>query len=318
MKIIKNHNIGVISWISTLPGGGKIQYYYEPETLCELEELCGDFYLQGYEFDLIGHTSNTLYMQDYGCVRMVSTRKLNKFKIRETEIFCECGTSVRQLSLAAIENGIKGYDGLIDLPGTVAASVYGNAGCYGCSISKQLKEATILTEKGEVLKVGPEWFAFRERSSALKRGDKKAIILSLLLVREEGEVEELRALAERNHRTRRATQPESKNSLGSIFSDSGKPTILYWVITAISKIYEIILHFIGKNKEIIAKKRKHLTFVLLGAADVEPYVRQWNWYQWQDARAHQLFWKYVNLHRRMFTRSEFEIEIKHNPNFKIP
>lgn len=257
-------------------------------------------------------------MLDYNCELMVSTRKLNKFEIRQNEIECECGTSVRQLALAAIEEGVKGFEGLVDLPGTVAASLYGNAGCYRCSISSLLKQAVILTSEGGIENVGPDWFEFSERSSVLKRGEKRAIILSVTLCRVNGEKEELKAIAEHNHTTRKATQPEAQNSLGSIFAHSGKATFLNRCIAVATKLYAIALNFYGVKIEKIEAKRKHLTFVLLGATDIEPYVRQWNWYQWRDEKSHALFWKFVRLHRRMFTNSEFEIEIKHNPNFKIP
>lgn len=318
MIIRNNLNISNISWLSSLNGGGQISTFYQPETTEELSKLCRGFFAEGRDFDLIGHTSNTLYLPDYNCELMVSTRKLNKFEIRKNEIECESGTSVRQLSIAAIEEGIKGFEGLIDLPGTVAASLYGNAGCYGCSISSMLKQAVILTNEGVVEEVGPEWFCFTERSSVLKRREKRAIILSVTLCRSNGEKEELKAIAEHNHATRKATQPEAKNSLGSIFAYSGKATILNRSISAVTKLYAIALRMFGEKKENIELKRKHLTFVLLGATDIEPYVKHWNWYQWCDEKSYSLFWKYVRLHRRMFTKSEFEIEIKHNPNFKIP
>ena len=299
-------------------GGGYISTFYQPETKEELCKLCKGFYAEKRDFDLIGHTSNTLYVSDYHCELMVSTRKLNKFDIKPNEIECECGTSVRQLALAALEEGVTGFEGLVDLPGTVAASLYGNAGCYGCSISSLLKYAEILTNEGTVEKVGPDWFGFSERSSVLKRGEKRAVILSVTLGRRNGVKEDLKSTAERNHATRKATQPEAKNSLGSIFVHSGKATFFNRCIAAATKLYSIALKLFGCNKDNIESKRKHLTFVLLGATDVEPYVRQWNWYQWRDEKSHALFWKYVRIHKRMFRNSVFEIEIKHNSNFKIP
>ena len=181
-----------------------------------------------------------------------------------------------------------------------------------------LKECTILSSDGKIERVNPKWFAFSERSSVLKRGEKYAIILSVVLRRENGNKRELEEIARQNHSTRRGTQPESRNSLGSIYAYSGKKTFLYRCIAAITKIYAIVLKTFGYNKELLESKRKHLTFVILGATDVEPYVRQWNWYQWQDEKSYELFWKYDKLHRLMFTDSEFEIEIKHNNNFKIP
>ena len=71
-------------------------------------ELCRRFFADGKVFDLIGHTSNTLYVPDYHCELMVSTRKLKKIEIKRDEIVCECGTSVRQLAISALEDGIKG------------------------------------------------------------------------------------------------------------------------------------------------------------------------------------------------------------------
>ena len=162
--MVTKNNISIqsISWLLT-ESGGYISSFYEPETVDELKDLCSSFYAKEKLFDLIGHTSNTLYLGDYNCERMVSTRKLNRFEIRENDIYCECGTSVRQISIAAVDLGIKGFQGLIDLPGTVAASIYGNAGCYDCSISSLIKEATVLTEQGKIERVKRDWFAFSER-----------------------------------------------------------------------------------------------------------------------------------------------------------
>jgi len=247
---------------------------------------------------------------------MVSTRKLTKYDIKENCIVCCCGASVKSLSLTAIRQGIKGFEGLVDLPGTVAASLYGNAGCYGCALSNLLVEATVLTEKGEVKTVGAEWFGFSHRSSSLKRGEKKAIILTATLRRENGNEEELKAKSEFNHALRKSTQPEAKNSLGSIFANTGKRTFLNYCITTITLIYSIVLRLLGNNKQKTQDKKKKLTFALLRAGDVEPYVCGWNWYQWKDERAHLLFWKYVSLHQRMFTCSDFEIEIKNNSKNK--
>ena len=318
MNIKRNQPVGVVSWLSTLKGTGYIASFYEPETVHELERLCSDFFSKGLSYDLIGHTSNTLYTPDYVCERMVSTRKLNHFEIKDDCIVCECGTSVRALSLAAIDAGIKGFEGLIDLPGTMAAAIYGNAGCYDCYVSNLLKEATVLYPDGTKNTVAPEWFGFSRRSSVLKRGEKKAVVLTLVLRRDNGEAIVLKEVAERNHANRRTSQPEAKNSLGSIFANSGNPTLLNRLLFLVSKPYTFLLKLIGNSEQQMKEKRKKFIFALLGACDVEPYVRTWNWFQWRDEQAHTLFWKYVKLHRRMFTSSDFEIEIKHNNGFRMP
>lgn len=318
MIIKENLQINSVSWLSMPCLNGVAKRFYEPESVEELIDLCSSFFINGLSFDLIGHTSNTLYTKGYICERMVSTRKLTQYEFTKDYIYCQCGVSVRQLALVATNEGINGFEGLIDLPGTVASAIYGHATCYGCDLSQLLLEATVLTDDGLVITVNPDWFGFTERSSVLKRKEKKGVILELKLKKSKGNPEELKRLALKNHELRKNTQPEAKNSLGSIFRNEGHPTFLYYVLNSISYFYGIFFRLLGKSTDIIKEKRKHLIFTFLGAKDIESYVRRWNWYQWRDEQSHELFWKYVQLHRRLFSRSDFEIEIKHNSNFKIP
>ena len=246
----------------------------------------------------------------------MSTRKLTHIELKDNRIECECGVSVKKLANIAVAEGIKGFEGLVDLPGTVAAAIYGNASCYECSISELLVEARALTKDGNLVTVDHDWFDFAKRSSSLKRKEKEAIILSVTLRANKGDKNKISSLAEQNHQLRKNTQPAAQGTLGSVFSCEGKPTLLNYLITSVTKVYALLLKLVGGKD--IEKKRKQLTFCLLGAKDVEPYVHHWNCYWWRDDVAHQLFWKYVRLHRMMFTKSDFEIEIKHNSNFKIP
>lgn len=315
MVIKEKQPISTISWLTSLKGTGCAKLFYEPESIDELVELCKGFYTDNLDFDLIGHTSNTLYTPDYCCERMVSTRKLNNFVFEDNYIECDCGTSVRKLALKAVEKGVKGFEGLIDLPGTVASAIYGHATCYGCDLSSMLIEATILTDDGKTIIVNPDWFEFTFRNSVLKKGLKKAVILSLKFQRNNDDATELKRIADKNHEKRRSSQPEARNSLGSIFAHQGRRTFLNYSLAVITRLYGIILFLSGKDAKEIDAKRRHLTFAMLFATDVEPYIQTWNWYQWKDEKSHSLFWKYVKIHKLMFTKSVFEIIIK-KPNEK--
>ena len=305
--------VSQISWLSyPKTGGGRINEFYVPESIQEFIEICQNFNRRGLDYDLIGHTSNIYFMPDYSVERMISTRKLTNWVIKDNRIIADCGVPVKRLAREMIEKGYEGFEGLIDLPGTVASAIYGNAGCFGSSVSSLLLEAQIITSNGNIERVESEWFDFKKRSSALKRGEKKGIIVSLEFKIINGDSESLKKKAEANHSKRISVQPEPVNSLGSIFANSGHSSILGYSINAIGKIYGTFLKLKGNTEESIIKKRNHLTFVLLRATDVEPYVRTWNWYQWRDDKSHQLFWKYVKLHKLLFTHSDFEIEIKRN------
>lgn len=170
MIIRNNIPIYSICWLSHCEGGS-IGTFYEPETKDELAALCRRLYAEGKPFDLIGHTSNTYYMPDYHVDTMVSTRKVVGMRVQADCIVCDCGVSVRSLSRKMVALGVKGFEGLIDLPGTVSASVYGNATCYGCSINQLLESFEILLTNGDITMLTAEDLRLSTRSSALKRGE---------------------------------------------------------------------------------------------------------------------------------------------------
>lgn len=309
--MIERHSVPIASIARVAPSDvGTVGTLYEPESARELERLCRHLVAQQLLFDLVGHTSNILYTSGYNAERMVSTRKADHYEIRDDAIVCECGANVRLLAADAIQAGCKGFEGLVDLPGTVGSALYGNAGCYDCSISALLTEATLLMPDGRVETVSPEWFKFTQRSSVLKRQEKHAIILTATLRRENGDAAVLRQKADENHRKRRFSQPGPKNGLGSVFGNSGEPTPLQERMDGIYHRFEKLFHWDEADIKTQREKKAHLALRLLGDKSLLPYVRTWNWYQWNDDNAHMLFWKYVRLHRQMFTRSDFEIEIK--------
>ena len=47
-----------------------------------------------------------------------------------------------------IKAGYVGFEGLTDLPGTIAGAVYGNSGCRHCSINELVTDIELLTDDG--------------------------------------------------------------------------------------------------------------------------------------------------------------------------
>ena len=145
----------------------------------------------------------------------------------------------------------------------------------------------------------------------LKRGVLHGVILSARL-RKQKTTNDLVAISCQNHNIRKATQPTPENNLGYIFRDEGKRTIYHWLIKAMVKIYDILLTnlFRTRSQEVIREKKRRLFFRLCGASELLPYVYNWGTYIWKDELSHTLFWKFVMVYRRLFTRSDFEIEIR--------
>lgn len=309
--MIIKHNIPIyqICWLNYAKGG-TIGTFYEPENLEELIDLARTLFLKKTTFDVIGHTSNIYFLPNYNADIIVSTRRLRNVIYGENTVTAECGTSVKTLARQMVEVGTIGFEGLIDLPGTVAASVYGNASCYNCSINKLLVSFDVLRPEGDVVTLFPADLQLSKRSSSFKRGEQKGIILTVTLNCKKGNSEEIKLKAQQNHHMRISKQPPSQNNLGSIYGDVEKWSILGTLLNGIVGLYGLIYRLKCKDKVELNKRKRALLLKLIGAEDIEPYLYNWNRYIWKDADAHRLFWKYHRKHQLLFKKSAFEIEIK--------
>lgn len=307
--MIIKHNVRIydICWLNHAQGG-VIGTFYEPESKEELTELCRSLYKEGKLFDLIGHTSNIYFLPNYSVDIMVSTRKVKQIVYSKDYIIADCGANVKALAHAMVNEGVKGFEGLIDLPGTIAASVYGNASCFGCSINSMLVSVEFLKDNGEIVTLKSEELKLKKRSSALKRGELKGIILSVKLRKEYGDSKDIIALAERNHKRRLETQPGPKDNLGSIYAVSNGFSRKSWLIRKLASVLCILLRSIQRDKVSINSKDVILRFY--NAKELQPYVYGWNRYIWKDEKSHELFWKFHQIHQKLFNESKFEIEIK--------
>lgn len=309
--MIINNKVPVkdISWLNYFEGG-LIETLYEPENKEELVELCSSLYKSGTHFDIIGHTSNIYFLPSYSIGTMVSTRKVTSFQENADYIIADCGVSVRSLALKMVEEGVEGFEGLIDLPGTVAASVYGNASSYDCSINSLLESFELLLPNGEVVTFSPNDLKLSKRSSALKRGEIHGVILSVTLKKKLGNKSEIKKIAVQNHARRKTSQPPAQNNLGSIYRSSSKMTLIGFFLKVVSILYGLVGRLICRDKKELARHKKTFIFGLIGAKDLIPYVYSWNRYIWKDSKAHSLFWKFHKKHQLLYKRSDFEIEIK--------
>ena len=122
----------------------------------------------------------------------------------------------------------------------------------------------------------------------------------------------LKDLAEKNHHSRKVSQPSPKDNLGSIYANAKKKTLFGYIVNGIAKGLALLYGFTGKKKKQIRDKQREIVLCILQARDLVPYVYGWNRYIWKDELAHTLFWKFDKIHRLLYKSSEFEIEIKRN------
>lgn len=204
------------TWIKT---GGIASLWITPSNVNELVNSLDVLCSQNVKFEIVGHTSNIYYLDNYNPEVVLSTKKVKQFWEEDDFIECTCGMPVSILSRYCVDKGFKGYYGLVNLPGTVGAALCNNSSCFGCSLSEHLIDAVFYDiEKKVIVHLAPNDFAFSHRDSKLKRKELNGVLLSIKLDKIKGCIDEEKAAAEEATSTRKITQEAPAYTLGSVYT----------------------------------------------------------------------------------------------------
>ncbi len=137
----------------------------------------------------------------------------------ETIIAASSGTNLIRLARYCQENGLRGMEWAIAVPGTVGGAVVNNAGAHGGDIAGSLRRALIHEAEG-----GSRWaaagsLAYAYRQSALKlRGSPPSFVLRADFAFARDDAAAIQRRMDEFNDYRRRTQPPGA-SLGSIFKN---------------------------------------------------------------------------------------------------
>ena len=167
-----------------------------------------------YKYMVIGNASNVILPPYYDGV-VISLSNFNKYEIKDNTVYIEAGCMLNKVSNELVNLGYKGLDFACGVPGTIGGSIYGNAGCFGSSISEVLISARIFDGE-KVIDFSNEELKFNYRYSMLKE-HKDYIVLSGLFKIEESDVDELKNIVKERNEKRISSQDLTHPSNGSVF-----------------------------------------------------------------------------------------------------
>lgn len=291
------------TWIKT---GGMCACWVTPDSIQQLKDVCSYLYQNNIQFDLVGQTSNIFFHSTYNPEIVVSTIKVNQYKIKDDIITCDCGVSVIKLAKDCMAQGYVGFYGLVGLPGTVASSAVNNASCFNCSISSMLLSADVLLPDGSVRTMMKEDFSYTKRSSVFKRKKVNGIILSvkLKLQRADNADEELMK-SEKTKAWRKVHQEGYAKNLGSIYA---KKQMKRNVRNILSVICIKTADWLGVASPTVIQKRMLLG--QYGYKDLDQYIsdKNLNIFVWRDGKAELFFERYKQFMSKVYQDLEIEIE----------
>jgi UDP-N-acetylmuramate dehydrogenase len=168
---------------------------------------------------VLGGGSNTL-VSDKGVRGVVVLDRAKEVRFESGDqptVWCEAGVTFSNLANRCVSKGLAGLEWAATVPGTVGGAVYGNAGAFGSDMSVNLIWADVLTKGGRE-KFSVEQMEYGYRTSVLKRGDIKAIVLSAMLRLKNSSKEEVSVKINEFSERRKVTQPPGA-SMGSMFKN---------------------------------------------------------------------------------------------------
>lgn len=294
------------TWIKT---GGFASLWITPSNVKELVNSLDVLCSQNVKLEVVGHTSNIYYLDSYNPKVVLSTKKVKQFWVEDDFIECACGMPVSVLSRHCVDQGFKGYYGLVNLPGTVGAALYNNSSCFGCSLSEHLIDAVFYDiEKKAIVHLAPDDFDFSYRDSKLKRKELNGVLLSIKLDKIKGSIDEEKAAAEEATHIRKITQEPPAYTLGSVFAglthkNNFKAKLAVWGgrIMRVCGIYN---------------KKRYINFLLTlyGYSDIKDFVsdRNINTFKWLPNRTdkNKMFQRYQNFIGQIYKDPKLEIEIR--------
>ncbi len=186
--------------------GGQADYFFEATSVQELMASILSAREASVPHYVIGGGYNLLF-DDNGFRGLIIKNSVKGIKKRKSapEVEAFAGTSLEDLLRFSVENGLSGLEFMAGIPGTIGGAVYGNAGAFQKSIGESVKEALLLSRKGEQIQVGKDYFEFRYRHSILKK--KHDVLLSVVFELHDGEKEAIKAHIEENLKKRKEKHP---------------------------------------------------------------------------------------------------------------
>jgi UDP-N-acetylmuramate dehydrogenase len=132
-------------------------------------------------------------------------------------LFVESGAVFTNVANRCAAKGFAGLEWAATVPGTVGGAVYGNAGAFGGDMAHSLIEAEVLTHRGR-----EQWpverFAYGYRTSVLKRGEERAVVLGAEIALQTATKEAVAVKIGEFSDRRKTTQPPGA-SMGSMFKN---------------------------------------------------------------------------------------------------
>lgn len=212
-------NVGLANY-TTAHVGGPADGMLVANSAADLESFIRRLWELDTPFFVLGSGSNVL-VSDRGFRGVVILNRARNIKVDAyppCSVWAESGANLGGVARQVALRGFSGLEWAATVPGSVGGAVYGNAGAHGSDMQKSLLLAEILHPESGKQEWPVDRMEYAYRSSALKRQNLQACVLSARLKLVQSTPDEVKARMEKFSEQRRSTQPPGA-TLGSMFKN---------------------------------------------------------------------------------------------------
>ena len=204
--------------------GGPADIFITADSAMELARIVKCLWKLEMPFTLLGGGSNVL-VSDKGVRGVVVLNRAKGVRFHagdQPSVTVESGVVFSNLANRCAAKEFAGLEWAATVPGTIGGAVYGNAGAFGGDMAGNLIRAELLIKNGHEdftrEKFNVEQLGYGYRTSVLKRGEVKAVVLLAELSLKNSTREEVTVKIQQFSAHRKATQPPGA-SMGSMFKN---------------------------------------------------------------------------------------------------
>ncbi len=187
-------------------------YFIIVDDVIKLTNLINYLNENNSKYFVIGNGSNIILPSKYDGI--VIKLNFNSLEYSGEKVIVGASYMINKLAYETINNNLTGLEWASGIPGTIGASIYGNAGAYKDEISNYVDEIEVL-ENNKVKIIKKSDIIFSYRNTSLKK--KNLIIIKATLKLSKGNKEESLELVKDRLRRRTESQPIDHPSAGSVF-----------------------------------------------------------------------------------------------------
>lgn len=199
----------------------KTKFMAFPKTVDELISLLKYIKENNIKYFLLGNGSNIILPDEKFDGIVISFKDLNNYEIKDKKIYAQAGVMLPKMALDSINYSLKGLEWATGIPGTVGASILGNAGAYLHEIMERIEEIQVLDKDLNIKTLKKDDITYGYRTTSLKE-NREYIILSAVFSLEDGNIEESKELVKDRLKRRQESQPLDYPSAGSVFRNPSK------------------------------------------------------------------------------------------------